>query len=57
VTASSMVKIDRDGNKVEASQSEINSGGFAIPSTVHISRPEVACVLHTHSIAGCAVSM
>src|SRR6267378_2785422 len=27
------------------------------PSTVHMARPEVACVLHTHSIAGCAVSM
>jgi hypothetical protein len=35
----------------------INSGGFAIPSTIHTARPEVACVLHTHSIAGCAVSM
>jgi ribulose-5-phosphate 4-epimerase/fuculose-1-phosphate aldolase len=35
----------------------INSGGFAIPSTIHMARPEVACVLHTHSIAGCAVSM
>ena len=57
MTASSLVKIDRDGNKVEPSQSEINSGGFAIPSTVHAARPEVACVLHTHSIAGCAVSM
>ncbi len=57
VSASSLVKIDRDGNKVEPSQSEINSGGFAIPSTVHAARPEVACVLHTHSIAGCAVSM
>jgi ribulose-5-phosphate 4-epimerase/fuculose-1-phosphate aldolase len=57
VTASSLVKIDRDGNKVEPSESEINSGGFAIPGTVHTARPEVACVLHTHSIAGCAVSM
>ena len=57
VTASSLVKIDRDGNKVEPSQSEINSGGFAIPSSVHMARPDVACVLHTHSIAGCAVSM
>ena len=57
VTASSLVKIDRDGNKVEPSESEVNSGGFAIPSTVHTARPEVACVLHTHSIAGCAVSM
>jgi ribulose-5-phosphate 4-epimerase/fuculose-1-phosphate aldolase len=57
VTASSLVKIDRVGNKVEPSEHEVNSGGFAIPSTVHTARPEIACVLHTHSIAGCAVSM
>ena len=57
VTASSLVKIDADGNKVEPSDSEINSGGFAIPAAVHKARPEIACVLHTHSIAGCAVSM
>src|ERR1700737_2571301 len=57
VTASSLVKIDTEGNKVEPSECEVNSGGFAIPSAVHMARPEVACVLHTHSIAGCAVSM
>ncbi len=57
VTASSLVKIDADGNPVEPSQYEVNSGGFAIPSAVHKARPEIACVLHTHSIAGCAVSM
>ncbi|MFZ3234722.1 MAG: class II aldolase/adducin family protein [Stellaceae bacterium] len=57
MTASSLVKIDADGNRVEPSDGEINSGGFAIPAAVHRARPEIACVLHTHSIAGCAVSM
>jgi ribulose-5-phosphate 4-epimerase/fuculose-1-phosphate aldolase len=57
VTASSLVKIDAEGNKVEPSDSEVNSAGFAIPSTVHMARPNLACVLHTHSVAGCAVSM
>ena len=57
VTASSLVKIDAEGNKVEPSECEVNSGGFAIPGTVHMARPELICVLHTHSIAGCAVSM
>jgi ribulose-5-phosphate 4-epimerase/fuculose-1-phosphate aldolase len=57
ITASSLVKIDSKGNKLDPSEAEINSGGFAIPSTVHMARPEVACVLHTHSVAGCAVSM
>ena len=57
VTASSLVKIDAEGNKIEPSEWEVNSAGFAIPSAVHIARPELGCVLHTHSIAGCAVSM
>jgi ribulose-5-phosphate 4-epimerase/fuculose-1-phosphate aldolase len=57
VTASSLVKIDGNGNKIEPADREINSGGFAIPAAVHKARPEIDCVLHTHSIAGCAVSM
>src|SRR5882757_384375 len=57
VTASSLVKIDVNGEKVEASNREINSGGFAIPSALHMARPDVACVLHSHTVAGCAVSM
>jgi ribulose-5-phosphate 4-epimerase/fuculose-1-phosphate aldolase len=57
VTASSLVKIDARGNKVEPSECEVNSAGFAMPSAIHIARPELVCVLHTHTIAGCAVSM
>ncbi|HTV45605.1 MAG TPA: class II aldolase/adducin family protein [Stellaceae bacterium] len=57
VTASSLVEIDREGNPVAPDAAEVNSGGFAIPGTIHRARPEVACVLHTHSVAGCAVSM
>lgn len=57
ITASSLVKIDVDGNKVEPSEHEVNSGGFAIPGTLFTARPELACVIHTHSVSGCAVSM
>ena len=57
VTASSLVKIDSDGNNLEASDEPVNRGGFAIPGTIHQARPEIACVIHTHTIAGCAVSM
>jgi ribulose-5-phosphate 4-epimerase/fuculose-1-phosphate aldolase len=57
VTASSLVKIDAGGNKVEPSDCEVNSGGFAMPGAIHMARPEVACVLHSHTVAGCAVSM
>src|SRR6266702_7553205 len=57
ITASSLVKVDFEGNKVERSDAELNSGGFAIPSTIHRARPDIDCVIHTHTIAGCAVSM
>jgi len=57
VTASSLVKIDAEGNKVEPSDIPVNAGGFAIPSALHRARPDVACVLHSHTVAGCAVSM
>jgi ribulose-5-phosphate 4-epimerase/fuculose-1-phosphate aldolase len=57
ITASALVKIDVKGNKVEPSEFEVNGGGFAIPSALHMARPDVACVLHSHTVAGCAVSM
>jgi ribulose-5-phosphate 4-epimerase/fuculose-1-phosphate aldolase len=57
ITASSLIKIDIDGNNVEGGGEPVNRGGFAIPSTIHKARPDVACVIHTHTIAGCAVSM
>jgi ribulose-5-phosphate 4-epimerase/fuculose-1-phosphate aldolase len=57
ITASSLVKIDAEGNKVDTSDTALNSGGFALPSAVHRARPEIACVIHTHSVGGCAVSM
>jgi ribulose-5-phosphate 4-epimerase/fuculose-1-phosphate aldolase len=57
VTASSLVKIDVGGNPVEPSTYDVNSGGFAIPGAVHMARRDAACVVHTHSVAGCAVSM
>src|SRR6476619_5402293 len=56
ITASSLVKIDLDGNKVMASPYEINPAGFTIHSAVHAARDAARCVLHTHSINGVAVS-
>jgi ribulose-5-phosphate 4-epimerase/fuculose-1-phosphate aldolase len=57
ITASSLVKLDSDGNNVEPSDHAVNRGGFAIPGAIHMARPDLACVIHTHTIAGCAVSM
>src|SRR6266480_3221078 len=39
ITASSLVKIDSDGNNVEDSGEPVNRGGFAIPGTIHRARP------------------
>jgi len=58
ITASSLVKIDFDGKVVQDSGTGygINQAGFVIHSAVHKGRPDVGCVIHTHSIAGMAVS-
>lgn len=56
ITASSLVKIDLDGNKVSESPYNINPAGFTIHSAVHAARSDAACVLHTHSLNGVAVS-
>jgi ribulose-5-phosphate 4-epimerase/fuculose-1-phosphate aldolase len=58
VTASSLVKVDFDGNIVQDSGTGygINHAGFVIHSAVHRGRPDVACVIHTHTPAGMAVS-
>jgi ribulose-5-phosphate 4-epimerase/fuculose-1-phosphate aldolase len=58
ITASSLVKIDFDGSVVQDSGTGygINLAGFVIHSAVHRGRPDVACVIHTHTPAGMAVS-
>ncbi|MDB5880460.1 MAG: class aldolase/adducin family protein [Ramlibacter sp.] len=56
VTASSLVKVDLQGNKVMPSPFEINPAGYTIHSCIHAERPDVKYILHTHSINGTAVS-
>jgi ribulose-5-phosphate 4-epimerase/fuculose-1-phosphate aldolase len=56
IKASSLVKIDIDGNKVGDSPHRVNSAGFTIHSAVHMARHDAACVIHTHTRAGMAVS-
>ena len=56
VTASSLVKVDLQGNKVMPSDFEINPAGFVIHSAVHAAREEAKCVMHLHTTAGIAVS-
>jgi ribulose-5-phosphate 4-epimerase/fuculose-1-phosphate aldolase len=56
ITASSLIKIDQAGNKLSASEHPVNPAGFVIHSAVHAVRDDAACVLHTHTRAGVAVS-
>lgn len=56
VTASSLVKVDLQGNKVMDSDFNINPAGFTIHSAVHEAREDAKCVLHLHTAAGIAVS-
>jgi ribulose-5-phosphate 4-epimerase/fuculose-1-phosphate aldolase len=56
VTASNLVKIDVDGNKVSPSEHPVNKAGFVIHSAIHMARSDAACVWHMHTLAGMAVS-
>jgi ribulose-5-phosphate 4-epimerase/fuculose-1-phosphate aldolase len=56
ITASSLVKIDQQCNKVIASPFPVNPAGFVIHSAVHQAREDITCVMHTHTRAGVAVS-
>jgi ribulose-5-phosphate 4-epimerase/fuculose-1-phosphate aldolase len=56
ITASSLVKVDMQCNALQDSPFPVNPAGFVIHSAVHEARPEVGCVLHTHTRAGVAVS-
>ena len=56
ITASSLVNVDRECNKVIDSPFPVNPAGFMIHSCIHEAREDVVCVLHTHSRAGVAVS-
>ena len=56
ITASSLVKIDLQGRIVEPKGHDVNPAGFTIHSAVHAARHDATCVLHTHTMAGVAVS-
>jgi ribulose-5-phosphate 4-epimerase/fuculose-1-phosphate aldolase len=56
ITASSLVKIDAQCNKIIDSQFPVNPAGFTIHSAIHEAREDIQCVMHTHTRAGVAVS-
>jgi len=56
ITASSLVKVDQQCNKLIDSPYPVNPAGFVIHSAVHEARDNAGCVMHTHTRAGVAVS-
>jgi ribulose-5-phosphate 4-epimerase/fuculose-1-phosphate aldolase len=56
ITASSLVKVDEDGNILSPTDYHINPAGFVIHGAIHMARPEVACALHTHTQAGVSIA-
>ena len=57
ITASSLLKIDLEGNVLfNATDYGVNKAGYVIHSAVHAARHDVDCVIHTHTLAGMAVS-
>jgi len=57
ITASSLVKIDVNGNICQETPYFVNPAGFTIHSAVHMAREDAGCVMHVHSPYGVAVSV
>jgi ribulose-5-phosphate 4-epimerase/fuculose-1-phosphate aldolase len=58
ITASSLVKIDVEGNTLLQPDHgySVNVAGFYLHAPIHLARPDVQCIVHTHTRAGTAVS-
>lgn len=56
VTASSLVKVDLQGNPVDPTPFITNPAGFTIHSAVHMSREDANAVIHLHTPHGQAVA-
>ncbi|XP_059352723.1 protein hu-li tai shao-like isoform X5 [Daphnia carinata] len=58
VTASSLIKVDMQGNVVDPGTTNfgVNIAGFVLHSAIHAARPDAKCVVHVHHPACVAVS-
>ncbi|XP_066940001.1 protein hu-li tai shao isoform X18 [Macrobrachium rosenbergii] len=58
VTASSLVKVDMQGNVVDGGSTNfgVNVAGFMLHSAIHAARPDIRCIIHLHHPAVVAVS-
>lgn len=56
ITASSLIKVDVEGNILSGRAGQLNPAGFVIHSAVHMGLPDMACVLHAHTPANNAIA-
>ncbi len=56
ITATSLIRIDLAGNKLDDAPWPVNPAGFTIHSAVHEARDDARCVMHLHTVDGTAVS-
>lgn len=55
--ASDLVLIDLEGRVVDSHfGGRVNAAGFVIHSAIHEARPDLHCIIHTHTAAGMAVA-
>ncbi|WP_223458392.1 MULTISPECIES: class II aldolase/adducin family protein [unclassified Pseudomonas] len=56
--ASDLVRIDQYGQVVGGAneRTRVNAAGFVIHSAIHMARPDLNCVVHTHTAPGMAVA-
>jgi ribulose-5-phosphate 4-epimerase/fuculose-1-phosphate aldolase len=56
ITASSLVKVDLEGNVLSDTPYFVNAAGFTIHSAIHAAREDAQFVMHLHTDDGCAVA-
>lgn len=56
IRASDLVRVDVHGNKLDATDAEVNQAGFTIHSAIHLGRPDAHAIVHTHTVSGMAVA-
>lgn len=56
IRASDLVRVDVNGNKIDATDAEVNQAGFTIHSAIHLGCPDAHAIAHTHTVSGMAVA-
>ena len=56
ITASSLIEVGLSGELLNPNKAVVNKAGFVIHSAIHQARPDIKCVMHTHTQAGIAIS-